>query len=378
MNSALGIILLIVVVGVAVFYMHPDLFKKITDMLPGKSTFIGGPSANTDLQMAYTESLSIYNDALAHYGIKNHSENETEFMSDVARVQSHLLSKPESEYKNIAAPMYVHNLSKHLQIALLKYGKKEDADAIEGEMRIYGMAKFEQIFHGKIHENPVDIIINADPNSELSGKNVFKAIWKQNTNNDINDVRDAKEMDRMHRKKQKDVFKSKDNTALQIIGEDHPSLFNNNTLLPNMKPKNTNGEAINLDLENIVASQNRFYENGSQYVTRNRGGDDRPLPKALIDSVMTQGNSNDPNSLQLSAKFDVIDILETGRGISGNEYLDLAIDTYRDKTNPGYVKQIQQVSTIEKRQTGSLRDMKKSQSEIIHEIKNGRHQIMNL
>jgi len=124
-----------------------------------------------------------------------------------------------------------------------------------------------------------------------------------------------------------------------------------------------------LELANIIASQNRFYTQGSKSVLRDRGGDDRPLPKALIDKIMMQGNSNDPNSLIQADKYDALDILETGRGNAGNDYLNYAIDTFHRKTDSDFVKTTEIIAMNNLRKQGSLNATNDSQNRIINDIK---------
>ena len=155
---------------------------------------------------------------------------------------------------------------------------------------------------------------------------------------------------------------------IDTLASDNPALMNNNSLLP--KVKDVNGSPLNLEIANTVASQRRYYDKVSDSQFRNRGGDTRPLPPALIEMVIKKGNSRDPNSLQQSVNYSVLDILESGRGHSGNEQIDKYRDQiYNTMSNP-FVRDIGEFvdKTVNKTKYGSLVDDKSSERRIVSDV----------
>lgn len=156
--------------------------------------------------------------------------------------------------------------------------------------------------------------------------------------------------------------------TLDLILTDQPSLRANQSLLP-IVTGDTKNTVQNLEIANLIHSNKRYYRKPSATV-RSRGPDTRPLPKALIDKIMAQRSSRDPNSLQQSTEFDPLDILESGRGHSGNEQIDAALEELRSETSTDFVKDFDRIaeSSIMKYPSGSIVD-RGQEDDIVADLK---------
>ncbi len=396
------ITVVVVAIGYVLYTQFPDtyeqmkkygegLWNKLTGLFGKKEGeekpllgFQDGPSVSTKLQTAEQRIMeSVYN-MVSNYGTPEKVDMDNlsnELGAADEKLQTMVLgsSDPDAELARIGPDMLIEKAVKCAKKMIYKMGSPEGAEMAEGDLKMKVKPEIADILNFDIAKNNMsvnNIIENQnDVRQRIGGDSIFRAIWKDQTGRDFLAARDVTHFDRRHQNKKVDLSKMPTNGIINVLVADNPSLFNNNALLPNLAPKDLNDRPVNMELANIIASQNRFYENGTHNVIRNRGGDDRPLPKALVDKIMTQGNSRDPNSLQMAASIDLIDVLETGRGAAGNEYLDKAIDTWYRTTDNDYIKQVEVVSQNNIKRGGSLRNGRMTENYIIDDIKNGKHKI---
>lgn len=121
-----------------------------------------------------------------------------------------------------------------------------------------------------------------------------------------------------------DINEMYKNPIVNMIHNEFPSITNAQALLPKIDNNDPLNAPINLEIANLIASTRRFDIQPTSIVF-DRGSDIRPLPAPLIDKIVAT-NGKDPNSLQSSALFNARDLVESARGIAGNEYIDQTLE----------------------------------------------------
>ena len=391
MENIIIIILIVLVGGFVIYQYKPELIDWIwmnrggaiekfadtpADDLPT------GPSVANKLHEAEDRIMDAVNDIVSNYGTPPKADmdnlaHELDVTGEKLERKVLSMADPDAELSRIGGEELIAKAVKCAKGMIYKLGSPEGAQMAEGDIRLKLKPEIDDILNFNVAKNDMSvnnlITTQTDIRKRIGGDNIFQAIWKDQTGRDFMKAREV-EPYMVRRKGEKvDLSRMPTNNIINVLTADNPSLFNNNQLLPNLAPKDLNEKPINMNLANIIASQNRFFEDGAHNVVRNRSGDTRPLPKALIDHIMTQGNTRDPNSLMMATKYDLIDVLETGRGEAGNEYIDLAIDTYYRANNSEFIKESEKVASHNLRKTGSLRNGRVVENNIISDLKNGKH-----
>lgn len=386
METTILTLIVLAIGGYLLYSYYPDIMKYF-----GREGFADtptgvvpeyGPSVEDKIKVAVARIMEYVTTVISRYGTAT-DEDISNMSRDINTVADILLKKvmstsdPDAELVRIGGEELINKAIKDGKVIIYKLGSPEGAEMLEGDLKLKLGPEINDIlnFNNTLNELSISNIISdqTDVRKRIGGDNIFEAIWKDQTGKSISNVRYVEPIEKPMKGKV-DLTKMRSSNVIDVLTADNPTLFNNNQLLPNLQPKDLNERPINMELANIIASQNRFYEDGARNVVRNRGGDTRPLPKALIDKIMTQGNTRDPNSLQMAARLDLIDVLETGRGVAGNEYLDYAIDTYYRANNSEFIKETEQVAANNLRKTGSLVSGRAAVDGIIADIKGGKKQ----
>lgn len=394
----IGVIILIVVM-IVVGYVLLNYYDKIMEIGKGivdriselfgkKSNYDNydedkplGPSVETKLNTAEGRILEEVSGLISNYGIPSKEDmdelaHELDIVDEKIKMRVMGEKDPDGALAEIGSDLLINKAAKTAEKIIYKMGCPEGAKMAKSDIMMKLKPEIDDILNFDISKNKMSVNnILADQNDirkRIGGDGIFQAIWKDQTGKNFMNARDVEPLERKTKNSKIDITKSSANNIINVLTADNPSLFNNNNLLPNLAPKDLNERPVNMELANIIASQNRWYEDGAHNVVRNRGGDTRPLPKALIDNIMMQGNTRDPNSLQMATQYDLIDVLETGRGEAGNEYIDKVIDTYYRANNSDFIKQTEVVAAHNLRKTGSLRNGKTTENSIISDIKTGK------
>lgn len=393
------IVVVIVAVGFVVMNFFPDAFNKayefgkglwdrITGMFSSKQGFADysedeplGPSIDTKLKTAESRVMEAVTGIISNYGIPTREDmDELSHELDVVdeKIKQKVMGEknPDEMLAIVAPELLIGKAAKVAEKVIFKMGCPEGAKMAKNDIMMKLKPEIHDILNFNVSKNKMSVSnllsTQDDIRKRIGGDNIFQAIWQDQTGKNFMNAREVAPLERRMKNQKIDLTKATSNNVINVLTADNPSLFNNNQLLPNLAPKDLNQQPVNMELANIIASQNRWYEDGSHNVVRNRGGDTRPLPKALIDSIMMQGNTRDPNSLQMATKYDLIDVLETGRGDAGNEYLDKAIDTFYRANNSDFIKETEIIASHNLRKSGSLRNGRTTENSIISDIKNGK------
>jgi len=182
-------------------------------------------------------------------------------------------------------------------------------------------------------------------------------------------VRYVKPITTLTKNKSLNVIKGQTNDIIHSINSDHPLLSNNGALLPNAININDK-KPLNLEVANLLAQNRRYYVK-PQTVVRS-STDPRGIPKALIETVMKNNSSKDPNSLQMSVNYNPIDILESGRGFSNSHETDMALAHVFDNAEIPIIDNFAKVmDNITERNPGNLRKNIFSNKSIMQDVKYG-------
>lgn len=393
-------VVVIVAIGYVLMNFFPDYYNKAVEFGKGvweriSSAFGGdkkgftsyeedkplGPSVDTKLRTAEGRILEAVTGIISNYGIPSKEDmdelsHELDIVDEKIRMKVMGEKDPDATLAAIGSDLLIGKAAKVAEKIIYKMNCPEGAKMAKSDIMMKLKPEIDDILNFDISKNNMSVnnllADQTDIRKRIGGDNIFQAIWKDQTGKNFMNAREIQPLERKSKNGKVDIVKATSNNVINVLTADNPSLFNNNNLLPNLAPKDLNERPVNMELANIIASQNRWYEDGSHNVVRNRGGDTRPLPKALIDNIMMQGNTRDPNSIQMATKFDLIDVLETGRGEAGNEYIDKAIDTYHRANNSDFIKQTEVVAANNLRKVGSLRTGQTTENSIISDIKAGK------
>jgi len=173
------------------------------------------------------------------------------------------------------------------------------------------------IVQGPVMDKVMDFHFNR--NEETTQQRLVKPYQKKGPKKDIN-------------------LPSKD-PILGLIHNDFPSISNSQSLLP------SNGEPMNLEIANLIAANRRYYQK-PESIVMDRGADPRPLPKPLVDMIVSTNGKN-PNSLERSTAFDPIDILESSRGEAGSEYINTTLEKLYKESDKPFIKDFDAITKSE-------------------------------
>lgn len=204
-------------------------------------------------------------------------------------------------------------------------------------------------------------------------KNTLMDFHFKKSQHGADEIREIEPMFKGYQKKLDIRSRTSADDIVDVLGQDNPALVDNGTLLPQAQPTDVGGVAVNLEIANTVASNRRYYDKVSESQFRSRGGDTRPMIPALVDMVMKQGNSRDPNSLQQSVNYSVLDVLESSRGHAGNERVDQARNQIYNTMSNSFVRDVDEY--MEKSsgaiKYGSLLESRAEENRIVDDVLHG-------
>jgi hypothetical protein len=384
LNKIILLLMVIVVIIAITLYFNPSLLERIFKRKENLQDMNSKESAFTPHKKLSAATYKICNDAIDLLrNFSNPSQEEVEYVKNCIEKESAEIYKDAENYSDGDEKLkdeYIQNYAVNRLINLVNILLEDIIKYSEHSEKI------KKIINDTTKEDAIKIISYEHEESEIitdkindEKADVKKALmdfhFKRNEPGDW-ETREVNPMEKSFNKKLDVRDRTSSDDIIDILGSDNPNLMNNGNLLPKLAPTDADGVPINLEIANLVASNRRYYDKVSDSQFRSRGGDTRPMIPALIDQIVKRGNSRDPNSLQQSTNYSVLDILESGRGHSGNQKIDEYRNNIYDTMSNPFVRDVSKFSedSVNKTKSGSLTEDKSSENRIISDILHGDNQ----